>query len=141
MGAESGMGTHERLLQVGLFASFPLNILKLCWFCGMMSDLGSLAGFPLQEGTITTPNVDSSGDVQAAQSSVPAVGKICPPSLHIPWEQWQGRILGTVGNSSQQTPPSMCWKSRGFELESPLRGNAGVCAGSTETLGAAAAKI
>lgn len=48
MGAGSGMGTHERFLQMGLFASFPLNILKLSCFPGMMSDMGSLAGFPLQ---------------------------------------------------------------------------------------------
>lgn len=105
MGAGSGMGTHERLLQMGWFASFPLNMLKLSCFPGMMSDLGSLAGFPLQEGTPTTPGVASSGDVQAAQSSAPDVGKICTPSLHTPWEQWQGRLMGTVGNSSQQTPP------------------------------------
>lgn len=61
MGAGSGMGTRERLLQMALFASFPLHMLKFSCFCGMMSDLGSLAGFPLQEGTPTTPSVASSG--------------------------------------------------------------------------------
>lgn len=33
MGAGSGMGTHERLLQMGLFALLPLNMSKLSWFC------------------------------------------------------------------------------------------------------------
>lgn len=82
-------GNSRKASTDGFICIIPFEHVETLLFPGMMSDLGSLAGFPLQQGTSTTPGVVSSGDVQAAQGCAPDVGKICPPSLHIPWEQWQ----------------------------------------------------